>query len=80
VTSTYLQSIRCAGRSIAIEAKDFEIARARGEIANEVEKLFVGNNGKKSTAELHLRRVESLRQQTNEVFTSFGVQVGQPQA
>lgn len=46
---------------VAVEAKDFEIARTPIEIANEVEKLFTGKNGKRSTVELHSRRIDWLR-------------------
>lgn len=46
---------------VAVEAKDFEIARTPVEIANEVAKLFVGKNGKRSTVELHSRRIDWLR-------------------
>ena len=46
---------------VAVEAKDFEVARTPVEIANEVEKLFTGKNGKRSTVELHSRRIDWLR-------------------
>ncbi|BDZ60063.1 hypothetical protein GCM10025872_37200 [Barrientosiimonas endolithica] len=45
---------------VAVEAKDFEIARTPVEIANEVEKLFTGKSGKRSTVELHSRRIDWL--------------------
>jgi len=56
---------------IAIEAKDFEVARTPAEIANELEKLFSGKKGKKSTVELHSRRIDWLRQHLNEVVLSL---------
>lgn len=49
---------------VAVEAKDFEIARTPVEIANEVAKLFTGKNGKRPTVELHSRRIEWLRKNT----------------
>lgn len=61
---------------VAIEAKDFEFARTPGEIANELEKLFSGKNGKKSTAELHGRRLDWLRKNLDQVVRSFGCDVG----
>jgi hypothetical protein len=54
---------------IAIEAKDFEVARTPAEIAREIEKLFSGTAGKKSTTELHTRRIEWLRQHSSEVVS-----------
>lgn len=58
-----------ASRSIiAIEAKDFEVARTPAEIARELEKLFSGKPGKKSTLELHNRRIDWLRQHLSEVL------------
>jgi hypothetical protein len=56
---------------IAVEAKDFEIARTPGEIANEFEKVFTGKNGKKSTIELHSKRIDWLRQHLDEVVLSL---------
>lgn len=47
---------------VAVEAKDFEIARTPVEIANEVEKLFIGKKRKRSTVELHSRRIDWLRE------------------
>lgn len=57
---------------VAVEAKDFEIARTPAEIAGEVEKLFKGKKGKKSTVELHTRRLEWLRENLAEVVRSLG--------
>jgi hypothetical protein len=66
-----------ASRSIvAVEAKDFEIARTPAEIANELEKLFSGNRGKKPTIDLHGRRVDWLRQHLDDVVVSFEVESG----
>jgi len=66
-------AIHAASRSIlAVEAKDFEIARTPVEIANELVKLFSGKKGKKSTIELHSKRVDWLRQHLDEVVLSFG--------
>ena len=56
---------------IAIEAKDFEVARTPAEIANELEKLFSGMKGKKSTVELHSRRIDWLLQHLDEVVLSL---------
>lgn len=57
---------------VAVEAKDFEVARTPAEIANELEKLFSGRRNKKSTIELHGRRIDWLRQHINEVLMSLG--------
>jgi len=57
---------------VAVEAKDFEIARTPAEIAGEFEKLFKGKRGKKSTVELHSRRLDWLREHLAEVARSFG--------
>jgi len=62
-------AIHPATRSIiAIEAKDFEIARTPSEMANELEKLFSGGKGKKSTVELHDRPLCWLRQHLDELL------------
>ena len=61
---------------LAVEAKDFEVARIPAEIANELQKLFEGKNGKKSTAELHGRRVEWLRENVAEVTDALGLDLG----
>jgi len=58
---------------VAVEAKDFEIARTPVEIANEVEKLFTGKNGKRSTVELHSRRIEWLRDNIVIVAADLGL-------
>lgn len=57
---------------VAVEAKDFEIARTPAEIAGEFEKLFKGKKGKKSTVELHSRRLAWLREHLAEVVGSLG--------
>ena len=57
---------------VAVEAKDFEIARTPAEIAGEFEKLFKGKKGKKSTVELHTRRLDWLRKNLQEVVRSLG--------
>ncbi|KAA9087221.1 hypothetical protein [Microbacterium radiodurans] len=57
---------------IAIEAKDFEISRTPAEIANELQKLFLGKKNKKSTAELHSRRIDWLRKNLHEVVPALG--------
>lgn len=58
---------------VAVEAKDFEIARTPVEIANEVEKLFTGKNGKRSTVELHSRRIDWLRDNIVIVAADLGL-------
>lgn len=58
---------------VAVEAKDFEIARTPVEIANEVEKLFTGKNGKRSTVELHSRRINWLRDNIVIVAADLGL-------
>lgn len=57
---------------IAVEAKDFEIARTPIEIAGELEKLFSGKRGKKPTIELHERRVDWLRHHVDDVLLHMG--------
>jgi hypothetical protein len=61
---------------LAVEAKDFEIARTPAEIANELEKLFLGKKGKKSTIELHSKRIDWLREHLDEVALSIGANGG----
>ena len=58
---------------VAVEAKDFEIARTPVEIANEVEKLFTGKKGKRSTVELHSRRIDWLRDNIAIVAADLGL-------
>ncbi len=72
-------AVHSATRSIvAIEAKDFEVARTPAEIASELEKLFTGKKGKKSTVELHTRRINWLRQHLTEVLASLGADDSTP--
>lgn len=58
---------------VAAEAKDFEVARTPVEIANEVEKLFTGKNGKRSTVELHSRRIDWLRDNIVTIAADLGL-------
>lgn len=58
---------------LAVEAKDFEIARTPAEMSTELEKLFHGRKKKKSTLELHQRRVEWLRNNVTDVVKSMGI-------
>lgn len=57
---------------IAVEAKDFEIARTPIEIAGELEKLFRGKPGKKPTIQLHEARVDWLRHHLDEALLHMG--------
>jgi hypothetical protein len=68
-------AVHPASRSVvAVEAKDFEIARTPAEIAHELEKLFLGTRGKRPTIDLHRRRVDWLREHLDDVVPSFGVE------
>lgn len=58
---------------LAVEAKDFEVARTPAEIANEFEKLLRGAPGKKSAIELHGRRIEWLREHLGELVVELGL-------
>ncbi|GIG24650.1 hypothetical protein Cde04nite_08940 [Cellulomonas denverensis] len=58
---------------VAVEAKDFEVARTPAEIANEVAKLFTGKDGKRSTVELHSRRIDWLRDNIAIVAADLGL-------
>ncbi|WP_369371732.1 hypothetical protein AB1046_23730 [Promicromonospora sp. Populi] len=58
---------------IAVEAKDFEIARTPAELANELEKMFSGKKGKKSAVELHNRRIDWLREHISDVVLDLGL-------
>jgi len=49
----------------AIEAKDFEQARTPFELANEIEKLFEGED---STIRHHMERIEWLQEHTKELL------------
>ncbi|MBP2388437.1 hypothetical protein [Paeniglutamicibacter kerguelensis] len=57
---------------LAVEAKDFEIARTPAEMSNELEKLFHGKKKKKPTVELHQRRMEWLRNNVADVVQAMG--------
>lgn len=61
---------------VAVEAKDFEIARTPVEIANEIEKLFQGKDGKRSTVELHSRRIDWLRKNAVTAADNLGLPAG----
>ena len=61
---------------VAVEAKDFEIARTPAELKYEIEKLFTGKDKKKPTVDLHSRRIEWLRQHIHAVVASFGIEGG----
>ena len=61
---------------LAVEAKDFEIARIPAEISNELEKLFDGKKGKRSTVDLHRRRIDWLRNNIADVAEELGIDVG----
>ncbi len=58
---------------IAIEAKDFELARTPAEMARELEKLFTGKKGKKSTIQLHTRRINWLRDHLHQVVSEMDI-------
>jgi len=68
---------RTAKLILAVEAKDFEVARIPAEIANELQKLFEGKNAKKSTVELHGRRIKWLRDNVAEVTEALGLDLGE---
>lgn len=61
---------------VAVEAKDFEVARTPAEISNELEKLFDGRRGKRSTVELHSRRIDWLRNNVTYVVEEMGIEAG----
>lgn len=58
---------------LAVEAKDFEVARTPAEMANELVKLFDGKGGKQSTVQLHSKRVEWLRANQADVARELGI-------
>lgn len=60
---------------VAVEAKDFEIARTPAEMSNELEKLFRRKKKKKPTVELHQRRIEWLRRNVADVIDAMGINV-----
>lgn len=55
---------------LAIEAKDFEIARTPAEMTHELKKLF---EGKRPTIALHSKRVSWLERHLDAVLASFGI-------
>lgn len=63
---------------LAVEAKDFEIARTPVEMSHEIVKLFKGKKGKKgkkverSTVDKHARRIDWLRANISAVVTHVG--------
>lgn len=59
-------------RVIAIECKDFEMARAPHEVRCDQEALFVSVSGRRSAQEKHLRRVDWLRQHVTSVVSFMG--------
>lgn len=61
---------------IAVEAKDFEVARTPAELSNEVRKIYDGSGRKKGTMELHSRRIEWLKIHLAEILEDFGVSGG----
>lgn len=58
---------------LAVEAKDFEIARTPGEINRELEKLFAGSGKKKATVVLHSARTEWLKLHVVDTLASMGI-------
>lgn len=71
--------IHAASRTLlAVEAKDFEVARTPAEIEREIRKLFVGTRKKRSTLELHERRVVWLRKHLSDAARAFDLE-GDPQ-
>ena len=64
---------------LAVEAKDFEVARTPAEMSHEIVKLFRGKQGKKverSTADKHARRVDWLRDNLAAVLAHIGAEAG----
>lgn len=60
---------------LAVEAKDFEVARTPAEMSHEIVKIFRGKQGKKverSTADKHARRVDWLRGNLDAVLAHMG--------
>lgn len=61
---------------LAVEAKDFEVARTPAEMSHEVVKLFTGKRGKKrerSTVDKHQRRIKWLRANVASVLAHLGL-------
>lgn len=64
---------------LAVEAKDFEVARTPAEMSHEIVKLFRGKQGKKverSTADKHARRVDWLSGNLAAVLAHIGAEAG----
>ena len=64
---------------LAVEAKDFEVARTPAEMSHEIVKLFRGKQGKKierSAADKHARRVDWVRGNLAAVLAHIGAEVG----
>lgn len=59
---------------LAVEAKDFEIARTPAEMSFEIQKLFQGKKKQRSTIELHSRRLAWLKQHQEDVLMDFKAQ------
>lgn len=60
---------------LAVEAKDFEVARTPAEMSHEIVKLFLGKQGKKierSTVDKHARRIGWLRANLADVLAHMG--------
>lgn len=61
---------------LAVEAKDFEVARTPSEMEHEITKLFRGKQGKRverSTVDKHARRIQWLSTNLAAVLTHIGV-------
>lgn len=64
---------------LAVEAKDFEIARTPAEMSHEIAKLFIGKQGKKperSTVDKHARRIDWLGANIGTVLAHVGADAG----
>jgi hypothetical protein len=64
---------------LAVEAKDFEVARTPAEMSHEIAKLFRGKQGKKverSTSYKHARRVDWLSSNLPTVLAHLGAEAG----
>lgn len=60
---------------LAVEAKDFEVARTPAEMSHEIVKLFLGKQGKKverSTVDKHARRIDWLSANLADVLAHMG--------
>ena len=64
---------------LAVEAKDFEVARTPAEMSHEIAKLFLGKQGKKverSTVDKHARRIDWLSANLADVLAHMGANAG----